>query len=209
MGQLSLFLILANLLVLVVVYIFIRRRYQRIINSLYSRSITDSLTQLFDRSYFDQRLTEEIERVRRYKTPVAVLMMDIDDFKKYNDAHGHQAGDKLLREISDVIRHSIRRIDLSSRYGGEEFAVMLPVTPVSGAQIAAERIRDRVEELSREQGKNVTISIGIVSYEGEPSEITKDELINVADQAMYEAKNAGKNCVRFREMNKSEEAMEE
>ncbi|MBN1586414.1 MAG: GGDEF domain-containing protein [Candidatus Omnitrophica bacterium] len=197
MGQLTILIVAVNLLVLGVVYFYVRRRYKRIINSLYTQSITDGLTQLHDRRYFDMRLNEEVERVRRYGMPVSLLMIDIDDFKQYNDTYGHPAGDKLLRRISDIIRHGTRRIDLSARYGGEEFAVMLPVTPMTGAKIAAERLRARVEESSRAEDKAVTISIGVSTYDGEPKDYKKDTLVKSADEALYRAKDAGKNCVHL------------
>lgn len=159
---------------------------------------TDQLTELFNHSFFYIRLEEEFERAVRYDSPLSLILMDIDDFKRVNDSYGHRIGDMVLRETSKVIKNSVRKIDVVARYGGEEIAVLLPQTTLSGALGEAERIRINIENTN--YGYNfddggITVSIGVASYTFEGTKRPED-LVNMADRALYEAKNAGKNCVR-------------
>ena len=163
-------------------------------------SVTDSLTQVKNRHYFDQKLPTEYRRAYREKSWISLLIMDIDHFKKFNDDHGHQAGDKVLQVVSSIIQDVVKRpSDAVSRYGGEEFTVLLPNTPKAGAFLVAERIRKAIEETTIEwEGcqLSVTMSIGLTScipayYEGEST------LLKQADDFLYVAKNQGRNQVIF------------
>ena len=159
-------------------------------------SITDELTQLHNSRHFQDSLSIEIDRATRYNHPLSILMLDIDNFKKYNDQYGHLAGNRVLVVLGQVILENIRRSDPAFRYGGEEFTVILPETKGDGAFMVAERIRERFESeaLSPEKDKIVhnTVSIGVTQYI--PKE-DPDSLIKRADMAMYAAKRQGKNQV--------------
>jgi diguanylate cyclase (GGDEF)-like protein/PAS domain S-box-containing protein len=161
-------------------------------------SITDDLTGLFNQRHFYNQLRAEIERIQRYKHPLALLLLDVDNFKIYNDTYGHLAGDKVLAKLGEVIRKLIRKTDSGYRYGGEEFTVILTETRGQDAGVAAERLRKRfADEIFFPvplEPVSVTVSVGIAHYrEGE--EIAS--FVKRADQNMYEAKAKGKNCVYF------------
>jgi len=160
-------------------------------------AITDQLTALFNHSFFYIRLEEEFERAVRYNSPLSLILMDIDDFKRINDSYGHRIGDMVLRETSAVIRNSVRKIDVVARYGGEEIAVLLPQTSLSGAIGEAERIRLNIENTKYQDDFDevITVSLGVSTYSFEKTKRPED-LVNLADKALYEAKAAGKNCVR-------------
>ncbi|MBC7329899.1 GGDEF domain-containing protein [bacterium] len=162
-------------------------------------SVTDTLTNLFNRRRMEEDLRNELERSKRYTRPLSILMIDIDHFKNYNDHHGHQKGDELLREIAKLLRRNLRAIDKVYRYGGEEFLVMLPEVDKEGALACAERLRKKTEqepfegeEQSQPSGK-ITISIGVASYPLDGDSIEK--LIEAADSALYRAKALGRNRV--------------
>lgn len=159
-------------------------------------AITDSLTGLYVRRYFSERLEEEFGRSARHKLKFSFLMLDIDDFKKCNDTHGHLVGDVVLKNIAGIVKDSIREIDLACRYGGEEFAVILPETYADGAVIVAERIRKKIEAevfKAYDERVKITVSVGLAEYPASAS--TSASLIEMADEALYRAKNAGKNIV--------------
>jgi len=165
--------------------------------NLRKMSITDGLTGLFNHREFYQQLRRELERARRYRHTVSLLIIDVDNFKRYNDKFGHLAGDLALRKISDLLRHCARTTDIVARYGGEEFAVILPESTSSGALMLAERIKTEVaihNFLPQVPGEvHLTVSIGI--YTAEEGAVTEDQIVSYADQAAYSAKDAGKNCV--------------
>ena len=154
-------------------------------------SLTDGLTGVHNRRYFEIMLQKETERSRRYKRDLAVIMIDIDRFKLYNDAYGHPAGDEALKEIAECILRGARRgLDVVTRYGGEEFAVILPETDVEGARVVAEHMRKKVAENGKLR-KPTTVSLGIASLRGE--KISHEELVKEADRALYQAKAQGRN----------------
>lgn len=161
-------------------------------------SITDPLTGLLNRRYLEERLSEELERSKRHRFPMSFMMVDIDDFKHYNDVNGHQAGDLALEMTASCMKSVLRSADVASRYGGEEFSILLPQTGLSEAHVIAERIRRRVLQTQFPHGKQqphggVTVSIGISSFA--PGLDTPASIIYAADQALYQAKSRGKNCV--------------
>jgi len=160
-------------------------------------SITDSLTQAFNHQYFMDRMKQEVKRASRYGTRVSLLMLDIDFFKTVNDTHGHQAGDVILAGTASVIKDSLRESDLFARYGGEEFCVIAMAVEHSEALTLAERLRQNVETADFSHGGNklkVTISVGVSTWTPELGE-DFEELVHLADAALYKAKEQGRNRV--------------
>jgi diguanylate cyclase (GGDEF)-like protein len=155
-------------------------------------STTDALTGLSNRRHMMTLLANEIERAKRAGQSFSILMLDVDHFKKYNDTHGHQAGDEVLARVSAVLRNSIRPYDCAARYGGEEFLVVLSATSLDRARESAERIRKQVRAEQFEGGL-VTISIGVAEYPSQGD--TAKSVIGEADAALYEAKRAGRDRV--------------
>lgn len=161
-------------------------------------SITDELTNLFNVRHFYRKLAAELDRAVRYNLPLSLLLLDIDDFKGYNDQFGHLEGDKVLVGIGEAIQRSLRGADSAFRYGGEEFTAILPETPAEGAIIVAERIRKLFENYPFFLGTGnrvpMTISIGVAHYvSGEEPK----SLVERADRNMYSAKKKGKNQTFF------------
>jgi len=154
------------------------------------RAITDSLTDLYNHAHFYQRLAEEIDRSNRYGHGFAVVMMDIDAFKHFNDSRGHQAGDKMLRLVADCIRSGLRRSDIPFRYGGDEFAAILPNADSSRAQAVVNRINKRIaarlKEMNNPAAAWLSVSAGVASFPQDAT--TADELVRIADDALYNAK---------------------
>ena len=168
---------------------------------LYERTLkdaqTDSLTHLWNHGSFQRLLAEELERAKRYTTSVSFALLDLDDFKRYNDTAGHQAGDQLLIQVAKVLREMARGKDQVARYGGEELAIILPETSKTEAFQAGERIRQRLGQLklSEESGHCLTVSIGLATFPEDAE--TKETLIYAADMALLEAKRSGKNQTRL------------
>lgn len=163
-------------------------------------SITDPLTGLPNRRYLEERLMEELNRSKRYDYPMSFLMIDIDDFKVYNDKNGHQAGDLALQITAHCLKSGLRSADVASRYGGEEFCILLPQTGLAEAGAIAERIRQRVSTTEFQHGRTqplgrVTVSIGVSTFSTLVN--TSENIIAAADRALYEAKNTGKDSVVF------------
>ena len=180
-------------------YLFLRLvQYQDQARQRISRHATlDPLTATFNRRHFMQLVDREWSRAKRYNMDCALLLMDVDHFKRVNDTHGHLCGDKLLREIARVSGETLRQADVLARFGGEEFVVFLPHTDPLGALDVAERMRERVEQLSfswEDRDVPVSVSLGVASLQFE--HLTLDHLIHDADEALYSAKAAGRNCVR-------------
>lgn len=167
-----------------------QRKYQRY-------ATTDALTGLHNRGWLDDAFDREIKRSERDELPLALIMIDVDHFKNYNDEYGHLGGDQVLITVANAIRSPLRPNDLVARFGGEEFAVLLPETTVSNAEIIAERLRDHVAKadpgvLDKRQLPAVTISLGI---SGRQPGYSLDMMIAAADVAMYHAKRNGRNRV--------------
>lgn len=160
--------------------------------STLTKAHTDTLTSLWNYGYFQYRLDEEIAKSNTTSLPLSLMMIDIDDFKKFNDTRGHIQGDNALRQISEVLKENCRKIDILCRYGGEEFALILPANNKKEAGLLGERVRKSVEHKKILQSK-FTISVGIASYPEDSS--NKKTLVEKADQALYKAKNRGKNRV--------------
>jgi diguanylate cyclase (GGDEF)-like protein len=154
---------------------------------------TDGLTGLYNHRYLHERLEEELERARRRGEKVSLLFFDCDEFKRYNDAYGHKAGDAALGRIARITEACSRRIDLAARYGGEEFVLVLVDTDGAGALVVAERIRADIEASNSLGGRPLTVSIGVTTCPDDAA--AKDELLDKADWAMYAAKRAGRNRV--------------
>jgi diguanylate cyclase (GGDEF)-like protein len=161
-------------------------------------STIDRMTGVYNRGYFDERLGAELSRARRQSEPLAVVMLDVDHFKTFNDRYGHAAGDAGLRALTTLIRHSIRRSDLVARYGGEEFVLVLPITTAGQAVDKLEAVRRAVAQLSirlpkQETVARLTVSAGIAIFPEDG--VTADELIDQADARLFEAKESGRNRV--------------
>jgi len=155
-------------------------------------SVTDPLTGLYNRLRMMEALENEVRRSRRLQHPFAVLMADLDHFKKYNDAHGHPAGDAALKRIGAIMREASRDVDFVARYGGEEFLLMMPETETEGASEVAQRLRRKIENEKLMEG-SITVSIGVSAFPGNGD--AAEALIAAADAALYEAKHAGGNRV--------------
>ena len=172
-----------------------RERATRQAKAFAHAAIVDPVSGLFNRRYFHERLEEELQRAQRHKTPVALLMIDIDDFKSINDRFGHVAGDTVIKGVSEILRRSVRKFDLCTRFGGEEFAIVMPGSGPENSTSVAERIRQRIEQFQPEErglaDLRVTASIGLAFSH----DMSARELIDRADQALYTAKRGGKNRV--------------
>ncbi len=180
----------------------------RLLKKTQDMAIRDGLTSLFNRRHFQTELDRRISLARRRNAPLSLLMLDVDDFKHYNDANGHFLGDMALRTIGSILVNNTRGADICARYGGEEFVVILPETDCRGAKKVAEKIRTAVEQASFEgeesqPGGRLTVSVGIACFPSDAKESIF--LIDRADKAMYHAKRTGKNRVFSWEEVKDEE----
>ncbi len=154
----------------------------------------DGLTGIFNRRYFEMRVTEEMERARRYENALALIIVDIDHFKRLNDEFGHLLGDEVLRQVSTLFGQNLRKSDIVARYGGEEFVVLMPQTSVEHASAAAEKLRKTVETWTFPGvARPVTISMGVASFPADGD--SRDALVAAADRALYVAKQSGRNRV--------------
>lgn len=162
-------------------------------------SVTDRLTELYNHGYLQQRLDEEIGRAGRFHHVLSLIMLDIDDFKRFNDTYGHPRGDRVLRAVAATLASNLRDIDFAARYGGEEFVVVLPETDHAGAVAVAERIRREIARIdfasiADDPEARVTVSIGVATYPDHAN--SGAALVVAADQAMYAVKHSGKDSVR-------------
>lgn len=161
-------------------------------------SKTDGLTGLLNRKTWENLLEKEYERESRYHENCSLIMFDIDHFKKVNDNYGHPAGDEVIRQTADIIRHSIRKTDIAGRYGGEEYVILLPHTPIDSAYVLAERIRKKIAAKPacyEDQVINYTVSLGVAAFD--PSLKSPTNWIDFADQALYQSKQAGRNATNI------------
>ena len=165
-------------------------------------STVDGLTGLLNRRRFDEILAREWDRGRRDKTPLSLIMVDIDHFKDFNDHYGHIAGDQCLKTVAQSLAAALhRRVDLIARYGGEEFAAVLPDTTLEGAAMVAERMQRQIAALNLEHrncstGGRLTVSLGVSTILPN-DETSPASLVDAADKALYQAKNSGRNCFRI------------
>ncbi|MCK5707498.1 MAG: response regulator [Candidatus Aureabacteria bacterium] len=166
------------------------RRYEK----AQKDAVTDSLTKLYNQRYFFNALDIEVERAKRYKTKLSLIIIDIDNFKEVNDKYGHQQGDRVLANIARMFAKSIRKPAVLARYGGEEFAIIVPQTDIKGASMLAERLRVRIEKhsflLKKSKRVKLTISLGVSEYK---KGISAKKLVGNTDKALYKAKKKGKN----------------
>lgn len=181
-----------------------RKRYIDQLRSSFEASlemaVTDQLTGLYNRRYLASHLTGMFDRAFWTGRPLSLMILDIDHFKPVNDTHGHDIGDKVIQDVADRIRASVRGIDLACRYGGEEFLVAMPDTDLDFASVVAERLREEIasHRVTLNSGRDeisVTVSIGIASTDNGPKDDTAQKLIKRADEALYEAKTGGRNRV--------------
>jgi two-component system, cell cycle response regulator len=178
-------------------------RLEELNQQLEQTALTDALTQLANRRAFETRLAYEIERSRRYHEPLSLLILDLDHFKRVNDTYGHAAGDAVLQSIAATIEHSIRKVDQAARYGGEEIAIIAPMTNAAGARVLAERLCGKIAEtpvtISTPEGARsvaVTVSIGVAALAPDQAH---EQLFAAADRALYRAKQTGRNRVAVSE----------
>jgi diguanylate cyclase (GGDEF)-like protein len=166
--------------------------------------IKDDQTESYNRRYFESFLDEELNRSLRYRSPLSLIFMDVDNLKEINTRYGHAMGSRALRELSRRVIAVIRRIDKIFRYGGDEFCIVLPQTGWQGAYEVAQRTRGAISRtpflVSDTGGRSLTASFGISSFPFHAD--SKEELINLADQAMYKMKDAGKNSIQVAEAQK-------
>ena len=168
-----------------------------VISKLEKEAMHDGMTGLLNNRFFNKRLTEEIERSNRYKDSITLLFLDLDKFKRINDTHGHQFGDLVIKSTCKIIENNVRNIDIVSRYGGEEFCVLLINAKKESCLKTANRIRSQIEAHNFTDGKideKMTISIGMAEYPLNAEDL--EGFIKFADDAMYQAKQNGRNCIR-------------
>ncbi|MBA3634014.1 MAG: sensor domain-containing diguanylate cyclase [Acidobacteria bacterium] len=159
-------------------------------------SVTDAVTGLLNRRYLEERIAEEIKRSNRHGFPMSFIMIDVDNFKAYNDSFSHPEGDRALKLIAHCLKDTLRGADVAARYGGEEFSILLPQTTFEEAKIIAERIREKIES-TKFPNRQVTVSIGVSSYSRLICSAKK--IIAAADKALYKAKRHGRNNVQVYE----------
>ena len=160
---------------------------------LQEMAYTDSLTKVYNRLHMTHFLEAEIERVRRYHGTFSLILFDLDYFKKVNDQHGHQAGDKILQQIAKLVNQSNRDADILARYGGEEFLILASATNIDGAVKHAERLRRDIANYKFGLPMKITASFGVAEFDAEDDDI--NSLIRRTDIALYNAKARGRNCV--------------
>jgi diguanylate cyclase (GGDEF)-like protein len=178
-------------------FAFLLMHKERGDSEAYERASTDPLTSVYNRRTFEELADAQLSRARRVRTPVSLLMLDLDHFKRVNDTHGHVAGDHVLAGFAALVRTCLRKEDLLGRYGGEEFVVLLPGATAASAGALAERIRDTVETTPVKglgQDISITVSVGCTTETG-PSLPALQDMIARADEALYRAKHDGRNRV--------------
>ncbi len=175
-------------------------RTKRLQDMLEQQSFLDGLTGLWNRKYLDRRIESELTVARRYNRPLSLVMCDIDRFKILNDTYGHLFGDIVLQGVSETLRGSARRSDIVTRYGGEEFAILLTDTALGAGAFVAQRLRSSVDARhfdANAEHVSVSVSLGIACTHDLGAEISTENLIEAADRALYASKDAGRNCVHM------------
>jgi diguanylate cyclase (GGDEF)-like protein len=169
-----------------------------LLNKTERLAMIDELTGVYNRRRFTDVLRREWAASRRYQHPLALMLVDVDRFKSVNDSHGHGAGDELLKRVANILSSRVREVDVCARYGGDEFALLLPHTTAEGAVVVAERVREKLRQDRTSwhgEAARVSFSIGVASTEDETLR-TPDELIEAADRALYEVKREGRDRVQ-------------
>jgi diguanylate cyclase (GGDEF)-like protein len=165
--------------------------------TLREQSIRDPLTRLFNRRFLEESLGRELQLAARKRQSIAVLFLDLDHFKRFNDTFGHDAGDMVLQSLADLLRNFFRATDICCRYGGEEFAIILPESTSREAALRADALRSEVKGLRLQYKKQplgpLTLSIGVAAFPEHGS--TSEDLLKIADQCLYESKNRGRDIV--------------
>lgn len=171
-------------------------RLDQLLHLLAERADVDGLTGMGNRAHFNKRWGEKVAECRRYPNPLALAMVDVDFFKRINDTYGHPAGDEVLQGVSKLLQAECRQPDVLCRYGGEEFAIIMPSTNPRDAHRVAERIREALMRViwPRHPDHPVTISIGMAGTDGELGDMTPERWIEIADKNLYTAKHSGRNC---------------
>lgn len=190
-GKLELLAILASFAALAI-------HNARLHNRTKLMAITDYLTGLHNHRYFQQIFNQELGRARRYQKIMSLIILDVDNFKSFNDRFGHAVGDKVLVAIGDIITRSLRKVDFAFRYGGEEFVIILPETSLEHAVMTAERLRERIAHeaaisIEEAEGTHITVSAGVASYPENGT--SREDLFSLMDSFLYKAKSMGKNIV--------------
>jgi diguanylate cyclase (GGDEF)-like protein len=162
-------------------------------DQLQAQSIKDQLTGLYNRRHMEASLIREAHRAKRHEKPMGVIMLDVDHFKKFNDTHGHEEGDELLRKLGALLKAAVRQEDIVCRYGGEEFLIIMPEAPVEIAVQRGRQLRDKVRGQLLVKGQPVTISVGVAIFPAHGA--TPESVIAAADSALYQAKDAGRDQV--------------
>lgn len=162
--------------------------------SFMDEALFDPLTELYNRRYMDLTLPGELERAKRYRSALTLLIIDVDHFKEINDSYGHVTGDRVLAAVSRVLERSIRRSDVPVRYGGDEFVLILPATSVEGVKSIASRVRDRLSRVQVGPIDGLTVSGGVAAAR---SDLTPEKLLHEADALLYQAKENGRNAIQF------------
>ena len=183
---------IASNLELVVNNIFLNQEKSRLIQELENLSVTDKLTQLYNRLKIDEELSVHMKTYKRYGTDCSLILIDIDDFKKINDKHGHLLGDETLKLLAKTLVNNTRDVDVVGRWGGEEFLIICPNTSGENAKKLAEKLRKSVEEQDFKHNERVTISLGVSSF---TKDLDIEQIVDKADQALYQSKIDGKNRV--------------
>ena len=171
---------------------------------LQQQALTDGLTGCYNRRSFEMQLEHHLHLATRMRQPLSLIMLDVDKFKQINDKSGHETGDNALRMLADTLRAELRGVDIAARFGGDEFAVILPQANTDGAMIVAERLRAKIQETEVPGFGSVTASFGLATFPLHAS--SRDTLVAAADRALYKAKQSGRNqvCLRTEERSAGE-----
>ncbi len=182
---------IASRLVFFLFTVWLIGRLRRTMESIRQMAMTDSLTEVYNARTFFDLLQREMARNRRYRRPLSLIYMDVDNFKSINDSLGHQTGNSVLTTVAMVLKESVRRMDIVARLGGDEFSVLLPETDEAAARKTVERVQENLLREAGAQGWKVTVSVGTVTYYR--MDCTADDIIRKADDLMYQVKRGGKN----------------